>query len=322
MKHQPNQRYDSIGTELNKLLSGYKEKRRFCAKKYINNKANILNNYMKHHGLSSCIVAVSGGIDSAVVLAISKVAMDQENSPIKKILPITLPCYSEGATNQSETVVKTKELCEALSLSLIEIDITEAMKVNSSIVEAGLFQDGEHWAKGQLVAYSRTPILYYATSLMSELGMPAIILGTNNKDEGAYLGYFGKASDGMVDIQLISDIHKSEVYSIAREMKLPESILSAIPAGDMFDGRDDIDVFGAPYSFVELYLAYLEGKININKLSASSKDEFDILASNLEGLHQYNSHKYLACSPSVHLDLPEYQYETPNGWKYSNWKEA
>lgn len=320
MKHKPNKKYNSVSSELKELLLGYKKARSFNAKAYIDDKAKALNDYMHYSGLSSCVVAVSGGVDSAITLGIVKKAMNKENSPIKKIIPVTLPCYDKGATNQKESVKKSKELCNYLSLQLVEIDITPALNVNSSIVESGLEKEGANWARGQLVAYSRTPILYYITSLLSEEGNPAVILGTNNKDEGAYLGYFGKASDGMVDIQLISDIHKSEVYAVAEEMKLPSSIVEAIPAGDMYDGRDDSDVFGAPYDFVELYLAYLEGKVEIESLSKEGCENFNELSSNLEALHSYNAHKYIACSPSVHLDLVEYQYSIKNGWKYNNWK--
>lgn len=319
MNHYPSTRYDTINTELKSLLDEYRTSRSFDAKRYINDKSEKLNEYMRTSGLSSCIVGVSGGIDSAIVLGIAANAMEFHNSPIKRILPVTLPCHDRGATNQSESVEKAKSLCDTLKLPLYEIDITTSTHIYSSLVEDSIGIAGDDWAKGQLVAYSRTPILYYITSLMSEANTPGIILGTNNKDEGAYLGYFGKASDGMVDVQLISDIHKSEVYSVARELNVPECILGAIPAGDMYDGRDDVDVFGAPYDFVELYLGYLEGKVNIDNLSSVGKYEFTLLSLNIEKLHQYNSHKYIACSPSVHLDLKEYTYSIPNGWTYNNW---
>ncbi len=38
-------------------------------------------------------------------------------------------------------------------------------------------------------------------------------MGTGNQDEDGYLGYFCKAGDGCVDIQLIADLHKSEVWT-------------------------------------------------------------------------------------------------------------
>ncbi|WP_258957573.1 hypothetical protein [Legionella sainthelensi] len=44
-----------------------------------------------------------------------------------------------------------------------------------------------------------------------------------NRDEGSYVGFFGKASDAMVDIQLISDLHKSEVKKLALFLNIPQA---------------------------------------------------------------------------------------------------
>lgn len=57
----------------------------------------------------------------------------------------------------------------------------------------------------------RTPVGFYAAQLLSQNGTPAIVVGTGNKDEDGYLFYFCKAGDGVADIQLIADLHKSEV---------------------------------------------------------------------------------------------------------------
>ena len=137
------------------------------------------------------------------------------------------------------------------------------------------------------------------------------------KDEGAYLGYVGKASDGMVDVQIISDIHKSEVYQVAHELEIPKSIIEATPSGDMYDSRTDETVFGASYDFVELYLNYLNMKDSekeklISSLDEKSKEQFDFYAKNLENLHKYNLHKYMAKSPAIHLDL--YDSSIKGGW--------
>lgn len=121
----------------------------------------------------------------------------------------------------------------------------------------------------------------------------------------------------MVDIQLISDIHKSEVYAVARELNIPESIINVTPSGDMYDNRTDETVFGASYDFVELYLNYLNMQENdkknlIDSLDQESKEQFEFYSKNLENLHKYNLHKYMAKSPAIHLDL--YDSGVKGGW--------
>ena len=307
-----------ISEQLMKGLSNIRKNRNFNAKEYIEQKSNLLNKYMNKYGLKACVVAISGGIDSAIVLGIIKKAFEKSDSPIKRIIPMLLPVMkSTGVTNQSEATERGKELCERLQLKPY---IVELSKINTEIrnaLETEIGIKGEDWAIGQLVPYSRTPILYYTTSLLNQAGFGAIICGTTNKDEGAYLGYVGKASDGMVDVQIISDIHKSEVYQVARELNIPESIIEVTPSGDMYDNRTDETVFGASYDFVELYLNYLnmedkEKEQLIYNLDEKSKEQFDFYAKNLENLHRYNLHKYMAKSPAIHLDL--YDSSVKGGW--------
>ncbi len=323
-----NDKYDKPMTELlnNKLLD-IRKKRNFIAEDYIQKKANIINEYMSKFNLKACVVAVSGGIDSAIVLGIINYASKLANSPIKKIIPLLLPITkSTGVTNQVEATERGKELCDKLGLKPYIIDLSRINKVIREDLEDVIGIKGEDWAIGQLGPYTRTPILYYTTSLLTQEGMIAIICGTTNKDEGAYLGYVGKASDGMVDVQIISDIHKSEVYAVARYLKLPESVINVVPSGDMYDRRTDEMVFGAPYDFVELYLNYLnyskdEKEKFINSLDKESLEEFNFFAKNLENLHKYNLHKYMSSSPAIHFDL--WDSSVIGGWEgyYNKFKK-
>ncbi len=318
MKVYNEQSDKNLSEQLKEIQKEIRKKRNFNPKEYIEQKSNLLNEYMNKYGLKACVIAISGGIDSAVVLGIVKKASEQTNSPIKKIMPMLLPILkSTGVTNQNEATNRGKELCEKLDLKPYIIDLTSVNNEIRKSLEPVIEIKGEDWAIGQLGPYSRTPVLYYTTSLLNQEGFGAIICGTTNKDEGAYLGYVGKASDGMVDVQVISDIHKSEVYQVARELGIPKSIIEAIPSGDMYDSRTDETVFGASYDFVELYLNYLnmedsEKEKLISSLDEKSKEQFDFYAKNLENLHKYNLHKYMAKSPAVHLDL--YDSSVKGGW--------
>lgn len=305
--------------QLHKLINDMRLEKNFNAKDYVEKKAKIINEYMNKFNLKSCVVAVSGGIDSAVVLGIINYAFKQENTPIKKVIPLLLPITkSTGVTNQEDATIRGKELCDKLGLKPYIIDLSKINSVIREDLESVIGITGDDWAIGQLGPYSRTPILYYTTSLLCQEGFNAIICGTTNKDEGTYLGYIGKASDGMVDVQIISDIHKSEVYKVGEYLDIPKSIMEVTPSGDMYDNRSDETVFGAPYDFVELYLNYLNYDDNkkeklLNSLDKDSREQFDFYANNLENLHRYNLHKYMGCSPAIHFDL--WDSSVKNGWE-------
>lgn len=95
---------------------------------------------------------------------------------------------------------------------------------------------------------------YYTAQLLSTNGFPCIVLGTGNYDEDGYLRYFCKAGDGTVDVQLIADLHKSEVFSVARELGVAKSIQVAPPTADLWEGQTDEDEMGFSYDFVEVCL--------------------------------------------------------------------
>lgn len=316
--HNPND-HRTLTTDLQALLQDWQTCNPFDPVVYVQQKADKLNRYMHASNLKACVVAVSGGVDSALVLGIVHYASHIAGSPIEQIVPVLLPVFDRhAATNQDVATQRGLELCTALGLQPCLIDLTSAHQTTKTIVDSALNVQGEGWASGQLVAYQRTPALYYVTSLLSQQGRPAILVGTTNFDEGAYLGYFGKASDGLVDIQLISDIHKSEVFTCAQLLGTPESILLAVPTGDMYDGRIDEEVFGASYAGVELFL---RGKMapdllqtSLAALPADSVARFTELSRRLEELHRYNHHKYLGKSPAVHLDVITRRIQ--NGWDY------
>lgn len=322
MNFHTNQSKEPLHIYLKGVLSNLRERRNFNAEDYIFAKATKLNRYMTQHKLKSCVIAVSGGIDSAVVLGLVSRAAQLAESPIKKIVPVTIPVFkNEYTTHQEEATARALEVIEAvkpkeIKYQPITVDLTSSFQTLKETIDTSLATKGEPWAAGQLVSYLRTPTYYYITSLLSQEGLPAIVCGTTNRDEGAYLGYFGKASDGMVDVQLISDLHKSEVFKVGQQLNIPKSILEAIPTGDMFDGRSDEEVFGTNYDFVELFLQLktlsLREKDYYTRWIGEAKEQLGVLSQKLEQLHEYNKHKYLGKSPAVHLDLLE--SGVPGGW--------
>lgn len=298
-------------------LARLRAERAFDAASWCDAKATALNEYMIEHHLAHCVIGVSGGIDSALVVQLAAHARDMDGSPICRILALMMPAFDPGATDQEQATRRGHLAAEAAGAEACPIDLTGLLGQMAALVEGATGMRGSDWARGQLVAYLRTPALYYATSLLTDSGDVGIVLGTTNRDEGGYLGYFGKASDGMVDVQVISDLHKREVRLAAEYLGVPGEIIQAVPAGDMFDGRDDEQVFGAPYDFVELYLMLLclDDERNGELLAgwdAADLTQYEELAAHLERLHAHNAHKYLGRSPAVHLDL--LPAGVPGGW--------
>jgi NAD+ synthetase len=296
---------------LKMALAEFRRIRGFDPATYADAKATLLNQYYKNTPLKTAIVLMSGGIDSSVVAALVAHAKKQPGSTIEKIIATTIPVYEESATGQHNAASRAHDVMHALGLPELTQEATSIHAAIVRVLEETRGVKLDPWARGQIVAHVRTALSAGNATVDAMLGKPGIVIGTTNRDEGAYLGYVGKWSDGMVDLQLISDLHKSEVYALARHLKLPQSTIDAIPKGDMYDNRADTEVFGASYDFVELYQNYLNlSQTEQDSLLASfNEDElaqFNGMAANLENLHRYNGHKYQGNqtgSPAFHLNI-------------------
>lgn len=300
---------------LEDLLADLRSQRGFDAQRALEQKRARIEAYFAAHDLDTAVVGVSGGIDSALTLALLAHTSRQPQSVIKKVVGALLPVYTPGTTRQDEATSRGRLAIEAASAELWLADLSLATEAMHAALTQHSPYPSTPWAQGQLASYIRAPALYTCAALLQASGHRALVVGTTNRDEGAYLGFFGKASDGMVDLQPISDLHKSEVYALARHLELPKPLINATPSGDVFDGRVDEEMIGAPYWAVELILS-LKCSSDAPKLLATLDEDalatYKIYAQAVEQLHRHNAHKYKVGSPAVHLDV--YPRAVPGGW--------
>lgn len=309
-----------------RLQSETKIWRGFNVDRYIADKIVRINEFFGKNNLDAAVIGLSGGVDSAVVYALLFEASKVPGSPLKKILGLSMPIYGNGTTNQNDAVKKAKELFASIKKENHDVLQFSLVDLTKSYVEyifsndnVGVFaKSATSFENGQLASIVRTPCLYYNAAMLQLDGYRSIVVGTTNRDEGSYIGFFGKASDAMVDLQPIADIHKSEVYEVARKLGIPTSIINAKPAGDVHDGRVDEEMIGAPYWFLEMHLLckefYNEKECDIyGRLDPDEKELFDRYADAIEELHDKNAHKYRVGSPARFIDvMPR---AIPNGWK-------
>ncbi|KAM7457273.1 hypothetical protein BLSTO_01972 [Blastocystis sp. subtype 1] len=272
---------------IEKALQQYRAKRGFDAVKWVDAKCRMFNDYMRSCGLKAACVSVSGGVDSAVTLGLIKHAMDMSGSPIERILGISQPIHSSRAM----------ECGKALGVEMVVVDQTPVFDSLKQLVDTSVGIEGKDFASGQLRSYMRTPVGYYVAQLLSQAGTPCVVMGTGNRDEDGYLGYFCKAGDGVVDVQLIADLHKSEVFKVGAVLGVPESILRSPPSADLWEGQTDENELGVTYDFVELYTGWFlplqdsEKKAFVEGMDEETKKEWEHFSQICETVHRRNAHK-------------------------------
>lgn len=279
--------------ELQAKLEAYRATRAFNAEQWIERKVARLNEYMARCGLKACVTSVSGGIDSAATLALCARAMKAAGSPIQANVGVCQPIESSAWALE-----RGKENVAACGATLVVVDQTEQHRRLVSLVDTATGITGAKFATGQLRSYMRTPIGYYVAQLYSQQGTPAIVMGTGNQDEDGYLAYFCKAGDGVVDVQLISDLHKSEVFKVSAALGVPSATMVAPPSADLWDGQTDEDELGFSYDFVELFTGHFlkldeagQAAFVASLQAPEAKEQFDKWRAAAEGVHKRNLHK-------------------------------
>lgn len=114
-----------------------------------------------------------------------------------------------------------------------------------------------------------------------------LVAGTGNKVEDFGIGFYTKYGDGGVDVSPIADLMKSEVYALAAELGVVESILNARPTDGLFaDDRTDEDQIGASYDELEWAMHYIENN-DLYELDDRQKQVMEIYKSrNLANKHK------------------------------------
>eukprot|EP00668_Euglena_longa_P040437 GGOE01053249.1.p1 GENE.GGOE01053249.1~~GGOE01053249.1.p1 ORF type:complete len:293 (-),score=49.20 GGOE01053249.1:305-1183(-) len=282
----------ALHPDLQAKLAQYRQKRAFNPEEWAKEKCQKLNEYMQKCGLKACAVSVSGGVDSAVTAALCKYAQKMEGSPIQRVVGISQPIHSSAwALNRATS------LCTALGVEQISVDQTEVHTQVCGIVEKAIGITGKDFARGQMRSYMRTPVAYFVAQLLSQEGTPCIVMGTGNQDEDGYLAYFCKAGDGVVDVQLISDLHKSEVFKVGAVIGVPEDTLNAPPSADLWEGQTDEGEMGFSYDFVELLtglylpLSEAERAAFVESLSPEGAKQFEHSSKAAQDIHRRNAHK-------------------------------
>ena len=247
-----------------------------------------LSKYCNESGNDGFVVGVSGGIDSALTAALCA-------RTGRKTILINLPIRQNPAE-----INRGKDLMKMLQQSFRNVKLAE---VNLT----GIFEKIESDFPSEIqdaLTMANTRSRLRMTTLYAFAGHHKLLVaGTGNKIEDFGIGFFTKYGDGGVDLSPIADLLKSEVYALAAELNVPDSILHAAPTDGLFhDARSDEEQIGASYDELEWAMNIIETKDTNIEFTERQKIVLEIYKSR----NKANRHKMLAvpvCIIPYHLKL-------------------
>lgn len=187
-------------------------------------------------GARGIVVGLSGGIDSAVVAALARRAVDAN------VLGVLMPCHSSPDAADHALL-----LARALAIETITVDLTTPFDALMAVLPPA-----EGIAPANVRPRLRMTTLYYLAAARNY-----IVAGTGNRSE-YMVGYFTKWGDGGVDMMPIAGLYKREIRALARELAVPDVIIQKPPSADLWPGQTDEEEMGVTYDVLDRILDSLE----------------------------------------------------------------
>jgi NAD+ synthetase len=233
-----------------------------------------LRDYIQKTGFKEVVLGSSGGIDSAVVLALACEAIGAEN-----VTAIMMPSIysSEGSTKDAQALHAAYG-CKELTVPIEHEKILEKIVVDLELGEVfedvhNIMNPGEetlevvhyynHVADENIQARLRGMVVMHYSNATG-----AIPLTTGNKTENA-VGYCTLYGDMNGGFNPIKDLYKNQVFNLARYINkkydkemVPESIINKPPTAELRPDQTD-EASLLPYELLDdIVYNYIENYID------------------------------------------------------------
>ncbi|HUD23656.1 MAG TPA: NAD+ synthase [Acidobacteriaceae bacterium] len=204
--------------------------------------------YVRKCGFSKTLVALSGGIDSALVAAIAVKALGPKN-----VLGVGMP----SEFSSSGSIDDARALAENLGIRFELVAIHDVFSSYQSTLQLLFAGTPFGLAEENLQSRIRGGLLM---ALSNKFG--ALVLTTGNKSEMA-TGYCTLYGDMVGALAVIGDVYKTRVYKLSsyanREREvIPRATMEKPPSAELRPGQRDTDSL-PPYEVLDPILeAYVE----------------------------------------------------------------
>ena len=207
--------------------------------------------YVRKTGFSKVAVAISGGIDSALVATIAADSLGAEN-----IVGVTMPSRysSDGSVSDSET------LAANLGIPLWNVPIEPAHDAFDSMLATAFMGTDPNTAEENVQARIRGNVMM---TIANKFGW--LVLTTGNKSEMAtgYATLYGDMAGGFA---VIKDIPKQLVYELAKYRNdaapdnppIPQAIIDKPPSAELKPDQTDQDSLPDYEALDAILAAYVE----------------------------------------------------------------
>ncbi len=228
-----------------------------------------LRDYVDKNGFPGVLVALSGGIDSALVATIAVDALGQD-----RVFGVTMP----SVVTSNETFSDALELARRLGIPCLKIPIAPAVDALSGMLAPACAEvDWTNPLPGTLMEENLQARIRGVLVMALSNRFGHMVVTTGNKSEMAtgYATLYGDMAGGFA---LIKDVPKTLVFELARWRNrrgevIPPTTISRPPSAELKPGQLDSDSL-PPYDVLDPILElYVERQVGIADVLAAGFDE-------------------------------------------------
>src|SRR6267143_314824 len=191
--------------------------------------------------LKRAVVGVSGGVDSAVSVALASEALGPEN---------VLGLFTPYRHSSEESRRHARALAKKFGFTLEEVPITAQVDAYFSAAPVDESDPRIRIRMGNKMARERKSIEY-------DRSWPdGTVIGTSNKTE-LLLGYGTQFGDMACGIDPVGDLYKTQLRELATYVGVPVEIVRKPPTAELWVGQTDEGELGFTYADADLVLYHM-----------------------------------------------------------------
>ncbi len=248
-----------------------------------------VRDYVRKNGFSGALIGLSGGIDSALTLAIAVDALGKEN-----VEAVTMPSRYTSTMSTDDSV----EMASLLGIKLHNISIEKPFMAFTEVLEPVFKNLPADITEENIQARCRGVLLMAISNKTRKL-----VLTTGNKSEMAvgYATLYGDMSGGFAPLK---DISKTLVYKLSdwrnqQSKVIPQRIIDRPPTAELRENQLDQDSL-PPYEILDPILErYIEQDQSPAIIIQAGYDEEDVKKVVL--LIDRNEYKRRQAAPGVRI---------------------